>query len=210
MRRSLLLLAFTALIYGGCQCAEPDGVKPPWDPNNPGNTDGGSGGPDGGGNNGGPDGGGGPIFDSDAGTTIVIPPGNFQLDGGGLPGSGGENVQTDPEGNIILGGGRTELSFAWIANNDRNTVSKYDTRPFPLTGDGGVDAGFIMREVGRYHAAIPTDGRPRSDGGIGYPNGLRGNEGHNPSRTAVDLFGDVWVANRAANIQGSVTKIANN
>lgn len=208
MRRSLLLLAFTALIYGGCKCAEPDGVKPPWDPNM-GGTDGGSGGPDGGGGGGGRDGGGGPTFDPDAGTTVGVPPGQFQLDGGGLPGTGGENVQTDPEGNIILGGGSTELSFAWIANNDRNTVSKYDTRPFAL-GDGGVDGGFIMREVGRYHAAIPVDGRPKPDGGIGYPNGLRGNDGHNPSRTAVDLFGDVWVANRAANIQGSVTKIANN
>ncbi|HLL02834.1 MAG TPA: hypothetical protein VK539_19785 [Myxococcaceae bacterium] len=203
MRRSLLLLALASLVYGGCQCSDPDGVKPPWT-NNPGGMDGG-GTDGGGGGGGGGDGGGGTPFDPDAGTTVGVPPGNFKLDGGGLPGTGGENVQTDPDGNIILGGGRTELSFAWIANNDRNTVSKYDTRPFTLS-DGGV----ILREVGRYHAAIPIDGRAKSDGGIGYPNGLRGNEGHNPSRTAVDLFGDVWVANRASNIQGSVTKIANN
>lgn len=31
-----------------------------------------------------------------------------------------------------------------------------------------------------------------------------------PSRTAVDFNGDVWVANRAFNVQGSITKIANN
>jgi hypothetical protein len=209
MRRSLFLLALASLIYGGCQCSDPDGVKPPWD-NNSGSTDGG--GRDGGGGGGGRDGGGLP-FDPDAGSTVGVPPGGFRLDGGsggdggtgGLPAPAGENVQLDPEGNIILGGGRTELSFAWIANNDNNTVSKYDTRPFTLS-----DGGLILREVGRYHAAIPIDGRARPDGGVGYPNGLRGNEGHNPSRTAVDLFGDVWVANRAANIQGSVTKIANN
>jgi hypothetical protein len=52
--------------------------------------------------------------------------------------------------------------------------------------------------------------------GLGQPNGLRadakntnGGPGHNPSRTAVDRYGDVWVANRAMDIQGSVTKIAN-
>ncbi len=115
-------------------------------------------------------------------------------------------MQTDPEGNIILGGGSTELAFAWIANNDQNTVSKYDTRPFTL-GDGGVDRSCVR--WGATTRPFPIDGRPKPDGGIGYPNGLRGNDGNNPSRTAVDLFGDVWVANRAANIQGSVTKIAN-
>jgi hypothetical protein len=177
-------------------------VKPPWD-THPGSADGG--GRDGGGGGGGGGDGGTLPFDPDAGTTLGVDPGQFKLDGGGLPGTGGENVQTDNEGNIILGGGRTELSFAWIANNDYATVSKFDTRPYTLS-DGGV----ILREVGRYHAALPADGRPKPDGGIGYPNGLRGNEGHNPSRTAVDLYGDVWVANRAANVQGSVTKIANN
>jgi streptogramin lyase len=204
MRRSLLFLVLASMAYGGCQCSDPDGVKPPWD-NTQGSLDGG-GGRDGGGGGGGGGGDGGTLpFDPDAGSTLGVDPGQYQLDGGGLADTGGDNVQTDNEGNIILGGGRTELSFAWIANNDNNTVSKFDTRPFRL-GDGG----FILREVGRYHAAIPIDGRPRPDGGIGYPNGLRGNEGHNPSRTAVDLYGDVWVANRAANVQGSVTKIANN
>jgi streptogramin lyase len=205
MRHSLLLMAFALVIYSGCQCSDPDGVKPPWDPSTGGLDGGGGGGGNDGGGGGGNDGGGGTPFDPDAGSNLGVDPGQFQLDGGGLPGTGGENVQVDTDGTIVLGGGRTELSFAWIANNDNNTVSKFDTRPFTL-GDGGV----ILREVGRYHAAIPIDGRPRSDGGVGYPNGLRGNEGHNPSRTAVDLYGDVWVANRASNVQGSVTKIANN
>lgn len=133
--------------------------------------------------------GGGPEDPDGGGTSVGVPPGRFDLDAGVNTGAVTvDGVQVDPDGNIILGGGSTALAFAWIANNNAGTVSKYDTR----TG----------REVGRYHAVIPVDGR-------GQPNGLRGNESNNPSRTAVDLFGDVWVANRAQNVQGSVTKIAN-
>ncbi|HZI14459.1 MAG TPA: hypothetical protein VE153_29095 [Myxococcus sp.] len=132
---------------------------------------------------------GGPVEpEEDGGTVVGVPPGGFNLDAG----DGRvevDGVQVDPQdGAIILGGGSTALAFAWIANNAIGTVSKFDTR----TG----------AEVGRYHAVIPIDGQ-------GQPNGLRGNEVNNPSRTAVDLFGDVWVANRAENVQGSVTKIAN-
>ncbi len=189
MRQYLIIMSFCAAVISGCTCGEPPEVKPPWDNQQP-TTDGGSDG----GSNTGTDG--GVTFDPDAGTTIPgRPDGGFPPDAGTGPLTGGDNVQVDPEGNIVLGGGRTELAFAWIANNDQNTVSKYDTR----TG----------KEVGRYHTAIPIDGRPKPDGTIGYPNGLRGNEGNNPSRTAVDLYGDVWVANRAASTQGSVTKIFN-
>ncbi|WP_224245258.1 NHL repeat-containing protein [Hyalangium gracile] len=192
MRQYLIFVAFAGAVISGCKCSDPPGVKPPYEVGGS-STDGGT---DGGGGGGGNDGGTLP-YDPDAGTTQNgRPDGGFVLDGGAGPLSGGDNVQLDPEGNIILGGGSTELAFAWIANNDQNTVSKYDTR----TG----------KEVGRYHAVIPIDGRTRPDGTIGYPNGLRGNEGNNPSRTAVDLFGDVWVANRASSTQGSVSKIANN
>jgi hypothetical protein len=190
MRQSLIFMAFAAAIVSGCTCGDPPGVKPPFG-SGQGGLDGGS---DGGG--GGTPGDGGTPFDPDAGTTLGgRPDGGFSLDGGTSATNGGENVQVDEDGNIVLGGGKTELAFAWIANNNAGTVSKYDTR----TG----------KEVGRYHAAIPIDGRPKSDGTIGYPNGLRGNDGNNPSRTAVDLYGDVWVANRAQSTQGSVTKIAN-
>ena len=189
MRQYLIVMGFCAAVISGCTCGDPPDVKPPWD-NLPA-TDGGT---DGGGNTGND---GGVVYDPDAGTTIRgRPDGGFPPDAGTGPLNGGDNVQVDPDGNIVLGGGRTELAFAWIANNDQNTVSKFDTR----TG----------KEVGRYHAAIPLDGRPRPDGTIGSPNGLRGNEGNNPSRTAVDLYGDVWVANRAQSTQGSVTKIFNN
>jgi hypothetical protein len=199
MRQYLFFVAFGAAIVGGCMCSDPPSVKPDFG-NNPGSTDGGT---DGGGT--GTDG--GSTYDPDAGTNLSVRPdagGGFPLDGGSGPGSGSENVQLDPEGNIVLGGGRTELSFAWIANNNVGTVSKYDTRPYTLS-----DGGTILREVGRYHAVIPIDGRRKPDGGVGFPNGLRGNDGNNPSRTAVDLYGDVWVGNRAINTQGSVTKIAN-
>jgi hypothetical protein len=189
MRQYIIIVAFSAAIISGCKCGDPPEVKPPWGDGGPG-TDGGR---DGGGNTGD----GGVIFDPDAGTTISgRPDGGFSTDAGTGPLTGGDNVQVDPDGNIVLGGGKTELAFAWIANNDQNTVSKYDTR----TG----------KEVGRYRVAIPIDGRTKPDGTIGFPNGLRGNEGNNPSRTAVDLYGDVWVANRAASTQGAVTKIANN
>ncbi|HVG64433.1 MAG TPA: hypothetical protein VNA24_38075 [Hyalangium sp.] len=189
MRRYLIVMAFAAGVINGCKCSDPPEVKPRWETGT--ETDGGS---DGGGTPG--QDAGGPTFDPDAGVTIPgRPDGGFPGDAGTGPLSGGDNVQVDPEGNIVLGGGQTELAFAWIANNDANTVSKYDTR----TG----------KEVGRYHAVIPIDGRTKPDGTIGYPNGLRGNVGNNPSRTAVDLYGDVWVANRASSTQGSVTKIFN-
>jgi hypothetical protein len=191
MRQYFIVMAFAAAVISGCKCSDPPEVRPPWDgPIADGGQDGGGGG----GNTGGD---GGVIFEPDAGTTIPgRPDGGFPGDAGTGPLNGGDNVQVDSDGNIVLGGGKTELAFAWIANNDRNTVSKYDTR----TG----------KEVGRYHAAIPIDGRTKPDGTVGYPNGLRGNEANNPSRTAVDLYGDVWVANRAQSTQGSVTKISNN
>ncbi|MFL5343262.1 MAG: hypothetical protein ACJ8AT_00610 [Hyalangium sp.] len=194
MRQYFIFVAFAAAVISGCKCADPPDVKPPYDVGET-STDGG--GRDGGGGGGGGGGGkdGGLPYDPDAGTTLPgRPDAGFNLDGGTTDLSG-DNVQLDSEGNIVLGGGSTELAFAWIANNDQNTVSKFDTR----TG----------KEVARYHAVIPIDGRTKPDGTIGFPNGLRGNDGNNPSRTAVDLFGDVWVANRAANTQGSVTKIAN-
>lgn len=189
MRQWIIITAFAAAVISGCKCSDPPEVKPPWDGELV--TDGGR---DGGGGNTGTDG--GVIYNPDAGTSLPgRPDAGFPGDAGTGPLNGGDNVQVDENGDIILGGGKTELAFAWIANNDQNTVSKYDTR----TG----------KEVGRYHAAIPIDGRTKPDGTVGYPNGLRGNEGNNPSRTAVDLYGDVWVANRAQNIQGSVTKISN-
>ncbi|WP_164017031.1 hypothetical protein [Pyxidicoccus trucidator] len=187
MRQKFLVAAVLAAVtLTACTCNSGGGATKPdgGSSGNPQNTD--DGGADGGG--GGNDDGGSGGTDG-GGTSVGIPPGGFDLDGGVATGAVQvDGVQLDPEGNIILGGGSTALAFAWIANNSVGTVSKYDTR----TG----------KEVGRYHAVIPIDGK-------GQPNGLRGNEQNMPSRTAVDLYGDVWVANRAQDVQGSVTKIGN-
>jgi DNA-binding beta-propeller fold protein YncE len=78
------------------------------------------------------------------------------------------------------------LTFLWVANSDEGTVSKLDTR----TG----------REVGRYVSALSRPD-PRNRGHAQA-------SGNAPSRTAVDWNGDVWVANRAFDQQGTVTKIA--
>jgi hypothetical protein len=117
-------------------------------------------------------------------------PGDFSLDGGA--GGTGNGVVLAPDGGIMLGSSATELHFAWIANASAGTVSKFDTQ----TGN----------EVARYYSVIPMDGLGRTDGGVAL---LTANQFNSPSRTAIDLNGDVWVANRAPGYQGSVTKIAN-
>jgi hypothetical protein len=114
-------------------------------------------------------------------------PGDFTLDGGA--GGSGDGVALRPDGGITLNSNEVKLHYAWIANATKGTVSKFDTR----TG----------KEVARYYTAVPQDG-------ASSPNGLLWDANNSPSRTAIDLNGDVWVANRApAAIQGSVTKIAN-
>jgi hypothetical protein len=132
-----------------------------------------------------------PPFDAGDGVSVFgVPTGGFQQEpGGGISGGVGDGVVVDPAGNLVLSSAEVQLHFAWIANSAAGTVSKYDTK----TG----------KEVGRYHAVIPIDSDKN-------PVAMRGNQGNSPSRTAVDLFGDVWVANRApGSVPGSVTKISN-
>jgi hypothetical protein len=97
-------------------------------------------------------------------------------------------LQKDPSGNLVLEEGENiRLTFLYVANSDEGTVSKINT----VTG----------REEGRYISALYSpDSRNR---------GSAQATGNAPSRTAVDFNGDVWVANRAFNQQGTVTKIAN-
>lgn len=86
------------------------------------------------------------------------------------------------------------VTYLWAANSEEGTVSKIDTE----TG----------QELGRYVSALRLDNT--------MPDSLepcpvlrdQTPRGNCPSRTAVDLRGDVWVANRAFSAQGSVTKIA--
>jgi streptogramin lyase len=107
-----------------------------------------------------------------------------------------ENVIQGVEGEIQLDPDERQVDFGylWIANTGENTVSKID-----------VETG---REVARYASAIATGSVP--GGPFPYPSTDPYTDCHHcPSRTAVDFNGDAFVANRAFNIQGSVTKIAN-
>lgn len=107
-----------------------------------------------------------------------------------------ENVTRGVEGELQLDPDERQVDFGflWIANTGENTVSKFD-----------VETG---QEVARYAAALPVAGLPT--GPIPYPATDPYNDClHCPSRTAIDFNGDAYVANRAFNLQGSVTKYAN-
>ncbi len=135
-----------------------------------------------------------PAVDGGFSGTIAFPPdGGFSLDGG--VGTGGNGVTVDPLGRITLDSQDIEINYAWIANWKMGTVSKYDTKN--LLPDGGI------HEVGRYISVFPLDG-------LGRPNHSSSASVYDPSRTAIDINGDMWVANFAshANQYFSVTKIA--
>jgi len=110
--------------------------------------------------------------------------------------SASDGVAVDPDGSIVLDSSSTETYFAWIANTLEGTVSKLDTR----TGE----------EVSVYASVSSAfdHGGPGADGECREGEG-QGNTGNCPSRTAVDLRGNVFVANRAFDQQGTVSKIAN-
>src|SRR5450432_3195565 len=122
--------------------------------------------------------------------------GGFTLDGGNA-GSFGNGVTVDPNGRVTLSSTDLQLNFALIANWTMGTVSKYDTKN--LLPDGGI------HEVARYISVIPIDGK-------GNPNHSTSAQVYNPSRTAIDINSDFWVANFAANKNQyfSATKIAGN
>ncbi len=135
-----------------------------------------------------------PVVDGGFSGTIDFPPdGGFSLDGG--LGTGGNGVTVDPLGRITLNSQDIEINYAWIANWKMGTVSKYDTKN--LLPDGGI------HEVGRYISVFPLDG-------LGRRNNSSSASVYDPSRTAIDINGDMWVANFAshANQYFSVTKIA--
>ena len=120
----------------------------------------------------------------------------FTLDGG-TAGSIGNGVTVDPMGRVTLSSTDVQLNFALIANWTMGTVSKYDTKN--LLPDGGI------HELARYISVIPIDGQ-------GNPNHSSSARVYNPSRTAIDINSDFWVANFAANANEyfSATKIAGN
>jgi hypothetical protein len=122
--------------------------------------------------------------------------GGFTLDGG-TAGSMGNGVTVDPMGRVTLSSTDLQLNFALIANWTMGTVSKYDTKN--LLPDGGI------HELARYISVIPIDG-------LGNTNHSTSAQVYNPSRTAIDINTDFWVANFSANKNQyfSATKIAGN
>jgi hypothetical protein len=196
--RAFIVVASLIGSMAGCQCncnsvvniGGDGGVLPD------GGLAGGSGGGSGAGTGG--SGGGGANFDAGDGTGMQgfgAGNGSFTLDGG--VGGTGTGVKLDPTGAIVLTTGSIDLTSMWIANDVNGWVSKYDTR----TG----------KELGRYYSVVPKDCAnslgPPCAGGVA--NGLTSVQTHHPSRTAIDLQGNLWVANRALETTGSVTKIAN-
>ena len=101
-------------------------------------------------------------------------------------------VELDDDGGLRLSQTRIESHFAWIANHYFGTITKLDTR-------NGAQAG-------EYDAALLDGSNGAAPPGEVCAWTVRG--GNCPSRTAVDLHGAVYIANRAFFGQGTVTKIA--
>jgi streptogramin lyase len=108
-----------------------------------------------------------------------------------------EAVAVDgPNGPLVLSADTRQRFDAWIANFVDGKVTKLDTR------DG--------RQLARYDSVL-IDGRNGAeppDEECDRDTLSRDTGGNCPSRTAVDLDGAVYVANRAFGNQGTVTKIA--
>ncbi|MCG8421762.1 MAG: hypothetical protein MJE77_27905 [Proteobacteria bacterium] len=121
--------------------------------------------------------------------------------GGFKPGKGTfAQVTTGSNGELILDPALKQAAFRylWVANTGDNTVSKLD-----------IETG---REVARYPSVRTSSalGVPQVPSPGGYPGDHRQNNcGNCPSSTAIDFKGDAFVANRAFNRQGTVTKFAN-
>ena len=135
--------------------------------------------------------GGGGVFDAgDGTTTIIIPPGSFNLDGGSNDGGLAENgsgVKVDPNGFMVLNTGSTELSSCGSPTTHRlgqQVRHPHRQRSRPLLVGG---AARLFSAAGQPKGLPCTGARD---------NNLRGNNANHPSRTALDLNGDVWVANR--------------
>mgnify|MGYP001159570972 FL=1 len=97
--------------------------------------------------------------------------------------SNGSGVGLDEDGNLILNRNEVRFEYLWVANAGEGTISKVDTRE--------------LREVGRFDSVGPNN------------DGLAPGSQNSPSRTGIDLNGDMFVANRAFGRQPSVTKIYN-
>ncbi|MFK7991216.1 MAG: MopE-related protein [Sandaracinaceae bacterium] len=129
-----------------------------------------------------------PCDDCRPGCNRVPIPGD---DGWDLDANDNAGVEVDGD-ELTLSSSRTETHFAWIANHLFGTITKLDTRTGQQAAE--YDAAFIDGTNG----ARPPGERCRTQSA----------GGNCPSRTAVDLRGAVYVANRAFFNQGTITKIA--
>lgn len=105
-------------------------------------------------------------------------------------------VDVDGSGALVLSGKTSERFDAWIALSDEGKVTKLDTR------DG--------HQLARYDSVLggPDNGARPPNATCDHGASAEPEGGNCPSRTAVDLQGAVYVANRAFGHQGTVTKIA--
>jgi hypothetical protein len=94
-----------------------------------------------------------------------------------------QGVGQTAEGGIVLNRTQVSQHYLWVANAGEGTVSKVDTRN--------------LREAARYHSVGPNTDQ------------LTAGAHNSPSRTGIDLRGDMIVANRAFSRQPSASKVAN-
>jgi len=114
------------------------------------------------------------------------------FDSGAYSNTNGAGDQLQLNANIV-----TQFDFIWVALSGRDSVVRIDT-DFQDSDDGVIGNNNHGAVLGEYYSRPGTAGNPTMAG--------------NPSRTTVDLNGDVWVANRneASGGQGSITKIGLN
>ncbi len=125
---------------------------------------------------------------------IIDLPGDTRRDWLDAPNEHG-GVETEPDGSLRLAQTRSERSFGWIANTAFATITKLDLR----NGNQSAEYDAVLLD-GTNHA------RPIGERCISDPRSPQ--QGNCPSRTAVDLRGAVYIANRAFGHQSTVTKIA--
>ena len=108
-----------------------------------------------------------------------------------------DGVGIDGEGNLVLTqGGSSKSNYMWLADTSSDMVSKFDMK----TG----------KEVARYYSFTNIQCKEGQFPGNKDCSFLEtANKRFNPSRTAIDAYGNAWVANRGfSNGLSSVTKIA--
>ena len=122
---------------------------------------------------------------------VRLPPGEV----GWLIDDSADAVAVNSDGAVVLNSESTQVYSAWIANSTDGKVTKLDTRD-------GTQAGFYDSVL------LGPDTHPPPPSERCNDDAESSGSGNCPSRTAVDLNGAVYVANRAFGGQGTVTKIA--